>query len=86
MRASFRYEQLPYTLPDGEEITRMAFTVGTGLIMRGGRGKVDTGLQFATTGSVDTNQYADRSVRVYLSITGSEDWKRARDRRYQGSN
>jgi hypothetical protein len=86
VRASFRYEQLPYTLPDGEEITRMAFTVGTGLIMRGGRGKVDTGLQFATTGSVDTNQYADRSVRVYLSITGSEDWKRARDRRYQGSN
>lgn len=85
VRASFRYEQLPYTLPDGEEIKRIAFTVGTGLVMRGGRGKVDTGLQFASTGSVDTNQFADRSVRVYLSITGSEDWTRARDRRYQGS-
>ena len=81
VRASFRYEQLPYTLPEGEEITRLAFTVGTGLVLRGGRGKVDGALQFGSTGSVDTNTYADRSVRFYFSITGSEDWKRARDRR-----
>jgi hypothetical protein len=81
VRASFRYEQLPYTLPNGEEITKFAFTLGTGRLMKRGRGKVDLALQFADTGSVDKNTYSDRSVRFYLSISGSEDWKRARDRR-----
>jgi hypothetical protein len=81
IRASFRYEQLPYTLPDGEEITKFAFTLGTGRLMKRGRGKVDLALQFADAGSVDTNAYSDRSMRFYLSISGSEDWKRARDRR-----
>jgi hypothetical protein len=81
LRASFRYDRLPYTLPQGEGITRFAFTIGAGLMLKGGRGKVDTALQFGSAGSVDTNQYADRSVRVYVSISGSEDWKRARDRR-----
>ena len=81
IRASFRYEQLPYTIPDGEEITKFAFTIGSGRVMKRGRGKVDIALQFANAGSVDKNTYSDRSVRFYLSITGSEDWKRARDRR-----
>jgi hypothetical protein len=81
LRGSFTYEQLPYTMPAGENIKRYAFAVGTGRIMRGGRGKVDIALQFANTGSVNTNTYSDRSVRFFLSITGSEDWKRKRDRR-----
>jgi hypothetical protein len=81
IRASFRYEQLPYTLPEGEEITRLAVTVGTGFVLRGGRGKVDGALQFASAGSVDTNTYEDRSVRFYVSITGSETWKREREER-----
>lgn len=81
LRGSFTYEQLPYLLPAGENIKKLAFAVGTGRVMRGGRGKVDIALQFANTGSVSTNTYADKSVRFYLSITGSEDWKRKRDRR-----
>jgi hypothetical protein len=81
LRGSFTYEQLPYTMPAGENIKRYAFAVGTGRIMRGGRGKLDIALQFANTGSVNTNTYSDRSVRFFLSITGSEDWKRKRDRR-----
>jgi len=81
LRGSFTYEQLPYTIPDGENIKKVAFAVGTGRLMRGGRGKVDIALQFANTGSVSTNTYSDKSVRFYLSITGSEDWKRKRDRR-----
>lgn len=81
LRGSFTYEQLPYTIPAGENIKRYAFAVGTGKIMRGGRGKADIALQFANTGSVNTNTYSDRSVRFFLSITGSEDWKRKRDRR-----
>jgi hypothetical protein len=81
VRGSFTYEQLPYMMPTGENIKRIGFAVGTGRIMRGGRGKMDVALQFANTGSVNTNNYSDRSVRFYLSITGSEDWKRKRDRR-----
>jgi len=81
LRGSVTYEQLPYTMPAGENIKRVAFAVGTGRLMRGGRGKLDIALQFANTGSVGTNMYSDRSVRFFLSITGSEDWKRKRDRR-----
>jgi opacity protein-like surface antigen len=81
LRAAFHYEQLPYTMPNGEQIKKMGFTFGSGILMKRGRGKVDAALQFATTGSVDTNTYQDRSVRFYFSITGSEDWKRAREGR-----
>lgn len=81
IRASVRYEQLPYTMPDGEEITKWAFTLGTGKLMKRGGGKVDLALQFANAGSVDTNVYSDRTVRFYMSITGSETWHRKRDSR-----
>jgi hypothetical protein len=82
VRASVRHDQLPYTLPDGEEIARLSFALGSGLLFRGGRGKIDTALEFAQVGSVDTNTYEDRQVRFYLSINGSEDWKRDREDRY----
>jgi hypothetical protein len=81
LRASARYEKLPYTLPDGEEITRMAFAIGSGLILRGGRGKLDVALQFGETGSVDTNGFSDRAVRFVVSIAGSEEWKTKREDR-----
>ncbi len=82
IRASARYEQLAYTLPDGEEITRMAFTLGSGLLFRTGRGKLDAALQFATVGSVDTNTYEDQQVRFFISIAGSESWSAKREGRY----
>jgi long-subunit fatty acid transport protein len=82
IRASVRYEKLPYTLPAGEEITKMVFAIGSGLMFKGGMGKLDAALQFGETGSVDANGFADRSVRFVLSITGSEQWKRKRDSRY----
>jgi hypothetical protein len=82
LRLSVTYEQLPYTLPDTQKITKMGFAIGTGLLFKSGRGKIDTALQFAKTGSVSTNDYQDKSVRFYLSITGSEEWKRKRETRY----
>ena len=60
IRASARFEQLPYTMPDGEKITKMAFTLGTGLLFRSRTGKLDLALQFGKTGSVDTNGYEDQ--------------------------
>lgn len=81
IRASARYEQLPYTLPDGQEITKVAFAFGSGLMFKSGRGKIDAALQFGKVGSVDTNTYEDRQVRFYLSITGSENWATKRESR-----
>jgi hypothetical protein len=81
IRASARFEQLPYTMPDGEEISRVAFTLGSGLIFRTGRGKLDAALQFAKVGSVDTNTYEDQQVRFYISIAGSETWSTKREGR-----
>ncbi|HEU4930127.1 MAG TPA: hypothetical protein VFU38_09890 [Candidatus Krumholzibacteria bacterium] len=82
VRLSGRYEKLPYTLPDGEEITRVSFALGSGLLFRTGRGKLDAALQFGKIGSVDTNTYEDRQVRFYISITGSEQWSTKRETRY----
>ena len=82
IRLSGRYEKLPYTLPDGEEITRVSFALGSGLLFRTGRGKLDAAVQFGKIGSVDTNTYEDRQVRFYVSITGSESWSTKRETRY----
>jgi hypothetical protein len=82
LRASFRWEQLPYTLPDGQKISKVAFATGTGLFLAGSRGKLDTTLQFGKTGSVSSNGYSDSFVRFLVSISGSEDWKRKRGDRY----
>ena len=82
IRASVRYEKLPYTLPEGQEITKIAFAIGSGGMFKGGMGKLDAAVEFGETGSVDSNGFADRSVRFVLSITGSEQWKRKRDSRY----
>jgi hypothetical protein len=68
-------------MPDGEEISRVAFTLGSGLIFRTGRGKLDAALQFAKVGSVDTNTYEDQQVRFYISIAGSETWSTKREGR-----
>jgi hypothetical protein len=82
IRLSGRYEQLPYTLPDGEEITEFSFALGSGLLFRTGRGKLDAAIQFGRIGSVDTNTYEDRQIRFYISITGSEQWSTKRETRY----
>ena len=66
-------------LPDGQEIIKWAFTLGSGLMFRTGRGKLDAALQFGKVGSVDTNTYQDRQVRFYVSITGSENWQTKRE-------
>lgn len=82
IRVSARYEQLPYTMPDGEAIHKTAFTLGTGLLFRSRTGKLDLALQFGKTGDVGSNGYEDQFMRFFLSIAGSEEWKRKRETRY----
>jgi hypothetical protein len=75
------WEQLPYTLPAGENVIRFAGTVGTGLQLGRGRGKIDLAFQFARTGSVGSNGFETQSIRVYVGISGAEAWSRSRTRR-----
>jgi len=81
IRVSARYETLPYTMPADQEISGVAFGLGTGLLFRSGRGKLDVALQFGKMGSADSNGYSDRSVRFMMSITGSEEWRSKREDR-----
>lgn len=76
LRASFNYQQLPFDFPAGSDVTRTLFGLGSGFVLGGGKGKLDFGLQIGKTGSVDKNTIEDRLVRLYFSITGSEDWRR----------
>ena len=56
--------------------------LGTGLLFRTGRGKLDMALSFGKVGSVDTNTYEDQQVRFFLSIAGGENWSTKREGRY----
>lgn len=78
LRFSFSYETLPYTLPANEEVKTVSITLGTGLKLGGGRGKIDLALRIGQTGSISTNGFEDRFVRLYIGIAGSEAWRRAR--------
>jgi hypothetical protein len=80
LRAGVRREQLPYTLPAGENVTRTAVSFGTGLLFRGRRGKLDLALQIGRTGSLDSNGFEDRFVRFYVSVAAGEEWRRKRER------
>jgi len=52
------------------------FSLGTGVVLRGGKGKFDIGIQAGRAGSLGTNGIEDRLVRVYLGIAGGEEWKK----------
>lgn len=78
LRLSGFLEQLPYTLPDGEKVQRFAATVGSGWRLADGRGKLDVALQFSRTGTVSNNGLENRSIRLYVGISGSEVWSHDR--------
>jgi len=75
LRLSATYERMPYTLPGGEELRRIGGTIGTGLSLGRGKGKIDLALEFARTGSVGTNGYENRLFRFYVGIGGGETWR-----------
>ena len=76
------YERLPYDFPVGERISRLLFGVGTGLHFRSGKGKIDVAVQVGKEGSIDTNQLENRIFRLYVGVSGSEVWKRKRQRKF----
>ena len=67
-----------------EKLRRGTFssaTLGTGIRLSGERAKIDLALQFAQTGSVETNELETRSIRLYVGVAGAETWTRGRRRR-----
>jgi hypothetical protein len=76
VRLSFNYQRLPYDFPEGERIRKIMFGLGTGLNLVGGKAKMDIALRVGKVGSLSKNTLEDRLVRFYISVTGSEVWKR----------
>jgi hypothetical protein len=76
LRWGFKYELLPFEYPEGEKVERYLASIGTGVRVRGGKGKLDIGIQAGRAGSLGTNGIEDRLVRVYLGIAGGEEWKK----------
>jgi len=80
-RFGFSYEKLPYQHPglvaaDAADIRKVLFSVGTGVNIFGGRGKLDLAVQFGSQGSIDENGIQDRMIRIYIGANGSEAWRR----------
>ena len=63
-------------LREAESISKILFSVGTGLLIGGGKGKVDIALQVGKVGAMDRNEVEDRIVRVFVGVSGSEIWQR----------
>jgi hypothetical protein len=78
LRFSFNYQRLPYDFPAGERIRKIMFGFGTGLNFGAGKAKMDIALRVGKVGSLSNNTLEDRLVRFYVSVTGSEEWKRKR--------
>jgi long-subunit fatty acid transport protein len=76
LRFSFNYQRLPYDFPAGERIRKIMFGFGTGLNLGSGKAKMDIALRVGKVGSLSNNTMEDRLVRLYVSVTGSEVWKR----------
>ncbi len=82
IRFSVNYQRLPYDFPEGERIRKILFGLGTGLHFGGGKCKMDITLRVGKAGSLQKNTVEDRLIRLYVSIAGSEVWKRRGHRRY----
>lgn len=80
-RFGFSYEKLPYQHPgiasaEPADVRRILFSIGSGVNIFGGRGKLDLAVQFGRQGSRDDNGIQDRMIRFYIGANGSEAWRR----------
>ena len=82
LRFSVAVGQRPFDFPrepgmdEGEPVNKLLFGIGTGMNIRGGKGKLDLGVQFGQMGDLETNGLQDRIFRVYIGVAGGEEWKR----------
>ncbi len=82
LRAGFNYQRLPVVFPEGERVNKYLVSLGTGISIKGGKGKLDLALVFGKDGSITTNGIEDRLFRIFLGISGGEAWKRKGEEHY----
>ncbi len=82
VRISGRWEQLPFTFPEGESVNSLMFGIGTGLRFRQGLGKLDLGILAGTEGDQGSNLLENQAFRFYLGFSGSERWLTERQTEY----
>jgi len=82
LRLSVTFGQLPFDHPrepgaaKGEAVKKLLFGIGTGMKIRGGKGKIDIGFQMGRIGSLGKNGLEDHILRFYFGVAGGEEWKR----------
>lgn len=76
MRVGYRTEKLNLKDSLGEEVREQAFTIGTGFAFAGGRGQLDTFLEYVQRGEADVTEYTEQAVRFGFTLTGFESWSR----------
>jgi hypothetical protein len=78
IRLGGSFTQLPYDYPAGERVDSYLFELGSGWTSRNGKAKIDVTLQGGVTGSIDKNNLEDRVFRIYVGLSGAEEWRRNR--------
>jgi hypothetical protein len=76
VRVGFNYQRFPYDFPAGKKVEKFLVSLGTGVVVKGGKGKLDIAIQGGRAGSRGTNGIEDRLVRIFLGISAGEEWKR----------
>ncbi len=75
-RVGFSYGRLPFDYPEGNKVDKYLVSLGTGIKIRGGKGKLDIAVVAGKDGSLGANGIENRLIRVYLGVSGSEAWRR----------
>jgi long-subunit fatty acid transport protein len=76
IRVGANYTELPYDFPKGERVKSFMIELGMGLKFRSGKGKIDFAIQGGTTGDIETNGMENRTIRIFVGISGAEVWRR----------
>lgn len=78
VRLGGSFTRLPYDFPRGSRVDSYLFELGTGWASRSGKAKIDVTLQGGVTGSVDRNGLENRVIRLFIGLSGAEEWRRHR--------
>jgi hypothetical protein len=73
LRVGGYYRKWHYSL-EGSRVTEWGVTAGSGVLLSGGRARVDAALGFSHIGDQNTNGASENVVRLFISIAGSERW------------
>jgi hypothetical protein len=73
LRGGFRFRSLPM-MAGGSGVDEQVATVGWGVPLGGGRGRLDIACELGSRGDLEVNGMRERIVRFGVSISGFEKW------------